>query len=629
MCLPHRADWIGGKIRGGSMSSPSLRVVEPTTSDEAARAGALAPSAVPPQPTHRDATAENPFTQLDRALRAGLGRITAGLSPAALGAAYLDWAVHLMVSPGRRMELANLAVSGLIEQAAFATRCALGRGADPCGCALPQDNRFRAPEWHQPPYNVLAHSFLSVERWWEAVSENIRGVSKQHESVVTFTNRQLLDTLAPSNFVFTNPLVAARTLQQGGRNLVRGLGNLIDDALREASGAPPAGTEAYRVGETVAITPGKVVCRTPLAEVIQYAPSTGTVRPEPIVIVPAWIMKYYVLDLSPVNSLAKYLVAQGHTVFMISWKNPGAEDRDLGLDDYRTQGLLPALDAAIAITGARKAHAAGYCLGGTLLATAAAAMARDADERLKSLTFFAAQVDFTEAGELMLFIDESQVAFLEDIMWQQGFLDARQMAGAFQLLRSNDLVWSRIVHDYLMGERSQPSDIMAWNADATRMPYRMHSQYLRSLFLDNDLAEGRFQVGARPVALSEIRLPIFALGTEWDHIAPWRSVYKLNLLADAEVTFALTNGGHNAGVLSHPGKAQRHFRVATKPVHAHFLDPDQWLAANAPRDGSWWPAWADWLAARSGAAVAPPPLGRPDAGFPAIADAPGEYVLMK
>jgi polyhydroxyalkanoate synthase len=215
------------------------------------------------------------------------------------------------------------------------------------------------------------------------------------------------------------------------------------------------------------------------------------------------------------------------------------------------------------------------------------------------------------------------------MMWQQGFLDARQMAGAFQLLRSNDLVWSRIVHDYLMGERTKPIDIMAWNADATRMPYRMHSQYLRSLFLNNDLAGGRFVVDGRRIALSDIRVPIFALATEWDHIAPWRSVYKYNLLTDAEVTFALTNGGHNAGVLSHPGLPNRHYRLAVEPEHAHSLDPDQWLATNPVHEGSWWPAWADWLAARSGAPVLPPPLGRPDAGYPVLAEAPGEYVFMK
>jgi polyhydroxyalkanoate synthase len=617
------------------MSSSSLQPVQPGTGDQGkgdrTAAGAAAPSApaARQEPAIQEAASQDPHSRLDRSLRAGLGRLTAGLSPAALGAAYLDWAVHLMVSPGRQLQLTRLALSGLVENAAFAGRCALHRTADPCGCALPQDNRFRAPEWCEPPYNLLAHAFLSMERWWEATTSGIRGVSRQHQDVVTFTNRQLLDTLAPSNFILTNPLVAARTLQQGGRNLARGFANLVEDALRDAAGAPPAGTDAYRVGETVAITPGKVVCRTPLAEVIQYAPTTVTVRPEPIVIVPAWIMKYYILDLSPMNSLVKYLVDQGHTVFMISWKNPGAEDRELGLDDYRRHGFLAAVDAACAITGAGKVHAAGYCLGGTLLAISAAAMARDGDERLADLTFFAAQVDFTEAGELMLFIDESQVAFLEDIMWQQGYLDARQMAGAFQLLRSNDLVWSRLVHDYLMGERTRPIDIMAWNADATRMPYRMHSQYLRALFLDNDLAEGRFLVGGKPVALSDIRVPIFALGTERDHIAPWRSVYKLNLLTDAEVTFALTNGGHNAGVLSHPGIAHRHFRAATKPVHAHFLDPEQWMAANAPREGSWWPAWADWLATRSAAPAAAPPLGRADAGYPALADAPGGYVLMK
>jgi polyhydroxyalkanoate synthase subunit PhaC len=611
------------------MSSPSLHLVEAPGDQKAERAGTPAPPATAGPPARPDDAADDRFLQLDRSLRAGLGRLTAGLSPAALGAAYLDWAIHLWVSPGRRLELTNLAVAGMLENAAFARDCALRGSADPCACALPQDNRFRAAEWRQPPYNMLAHVFLSVERWWEAATSGIRGVSKQHQDVVTFTNRQLLDMAAPSNFIVTNPQVAARTLREGGHNLVRGLGNLVDDALREAAGAPPAGAEVYRVGDTVAVTPGKVVCRTPLAEVIQYAPTTDKVRPEPVVIVPAWIMKYYILDLSPVNSLVKYLVAQGYTVFMISWKNPGADDRDLGLDDYRTHGLLAALDAATAITGADKVHAVGYCLGGTLLAIAAAAMARDGDERLKSLSFFAAQVDFTEAGELMLFIDESQVAFLEDMMWQQGFLDARQMAGAFQLLRSNDLVWSRIVHDYLMGERTRPIDIMAWNADATRMPYRMHSQYLRSLFLNNDLAGGRFVVDGRRIALSDIRMPIFALGTEWDHIAPWRSVYKYNLLADAEVTFALTNGGHNAGVLSHPGLADRHFRVATKPEHAHVLDPDQWIAANPQRDGSWWPAWAGWLAARSGAPAAPPPLGRADAGYPALADTPGDYVFMK
>jgi len=313
---------------------------------------------------------------------------------------------------------------------------------------------------------------------------------------------------------------------------------------------------------------------------------------------------------------------------MISWKNPGPDDRDLSMEDYRQLGVMAALEAVSAIVPGPKIHSVGYCIGGTLLSIAVAAMARDGDERLASVTLFAAQTDFTEAGELMLFVNESQVAFLEDMMWERGYLDARQMSGAFQLLRSNDLIWSRMVHDYLMGERSVPIDIMAWNADATRMPYKMHSEYLRSLFLDNDLAEGRFKVGGRRIAIHDIHVPIFAVGTEQDHVAPWRSVFKLHALANAETTFVLTNGGHNAGILSQPGHRHRHFRMAVHRHDEQTVDPDSWLAANSPQEGSWWPAWSAWLVRRSGAAVAPPPLGCADSRFAPLDDAPGRYVLM-
>ena len=453
-------------------------------------------------------------------------------------------------------------------------------------------------------------------------------MSRHHENMTTFTIRQLLDTLAPSNFILTNPQVLERTRTECGMNLLRGLTNWIADSARARSGEWLE-SEEFKVGETVATTSGKVVHRTHLAEIIQYTPTTDRVRPEPVVIVPAWIMKYYILDLSSRNSLVKFLLAQGFTVFMISWKNPGAEDRDIGFDAYRTAGVLPAIEAATAITGAAKVHAVGYCIGGTLLAIAAAAMARDRDDRLASLTFFAAQTDFTEAGELMLFIDESQVTFLEDMMWEYGYLDARQMAGAFQLLRSSDLIWSRSIQEYLMGERSAPIDIMAWNADSTRMPYRMHSEYLRSLFLENRLAEGRFHVDGRPVALPDIRLPIFVVATERDHVAPWRSVFKFCLLTDAEVTFVLTNGGHNAGILSEPGHPHRHFRIATHEHGESYVDPGTWLSEYQPREGSWWPAWSAWLLARSGEPVAPPPLGDEAAGLTPLEDAPGRYVFMR
>ncbi|MGA2426681.1 MAG: alpha/beta fold hydrolase [Terriglobales bacterium] len=574
-------------------------------------------------------SSDTAFQVLDRAAHAAISQATLGLSPAALGGAFFDWWGHLAFSPGKQADLAQRAIAGAADNLAFAAQAASGSPGDPCEHALPHDERFRAPEWWTFPFNVYAHNFLSIERWWEAATTHVRGVSQGHDDMANFTARQLLDTVAPSNFIGTNPEVLARTRAESGANLVRGYANWLADLTRTRSGAPPRGTEAFKVGETVAVTPGKVVLRTRLAEIIQYAPATDRVHPEPIVIVPAWIMKYYILDLSPANSLVKFLTRQGFTVFMVSWKNPGAEDRDVGFDDYRTEGVLPAIKAATAITGARKVHAVGYCLGGTLLAITAAAMARDGDERLASLSLFAAQVDFTEAGELMLFINESQVAFLEDMMWERGYLDSRQMAGAFQMSRSNDLIWSRNIHDYLMGEPSFPIDIMAWNADATRMPFRMHSQYLRSLFLNNDLAEGRFEVAGRPVVLPDIRLPLFAVSTERDHVAPWHSVFKLHLLTEAPITFVLTNGGHNAGILSEPGHPHRHFRMAVREHGETYNDPDRWLAEHVPNEGSWWPAWSTWLAARSGEPVPPPPLGDAAAGFAAIEDAPGRYVFMK
>jgi polyhydroxyalkanoate synthase len=564
----------------------------------------------------------------DRSLNAAVARFTMGLSPAALMDAYLDWATHLAAAPGKRWQLVDKAIRKTVRLTNYAFRCMTeGKRAECCIEPLPQDKRFVGEDWQQWPFNLIYQSFLLNQQWWQSATTGVRGLSRRHEEIVAFAARQLLDMVSPSNFLATNPEVLRRTLSEGGVNLLRGAQNLLEDWERVVSGKPPVGAEHFQVGRDIAATPGKVVYRNHLIELIQYAPSTERVRPEPVLIVPAWIMRYYILDLSPENSLVKYLTDRGFTVFMISWRNPGPDDRDLDMEDYRARGVMHALDAVTSIVPDRKVHGVGYCIGGTLLAIAAAAMARDGDERLKSITLFAAQTDFTDAGELMLFINESQLAFIEDMMWEQGFLDSRQMAGAFQLLRSNDLIWSRMVRDYLLGERRPISDLMAWNADSTRMPYRMHSEYLRRLFLDNDLAEGRYIAAGKPVALSDIRAPIFAVGTTWDHVAPWRSTYKLHLQVDTEVTYLLTTGGHNMGIVSPPGTDHRSFQVMRKGPDERYLDPEAFQAMAPRQEGSWWPQWVAWLEDRSGERIAPPSMGAP--GYEPLGEAPGIYVLQE
>jgi polyhydroxyalkanoate synthase len=586
-----------------------------------------------PLPFERDSYASTAIGDvIDRSLHAAVSRLTAGLSPAALAEAYFDWMTHLASAPGKQAQLVDKAFRKSVRLARHTSQCVFagehGAAVPPCIEPLPGDRRFAGEEWQSWPYKFIYQSFLLQQQWWHNATTGVRGVTKQHERVVEFASRQLLDMLSPANFIATNPDVLKKTLEEGGMNLVRGAQNLVEDWERAVSGAKPVGSNAFSVGGNVAVSPGKVIYRNRLIELIQYSPTTENVRPEPVLIVPAWIMKYYILDLSPHNSLVRHLTAQGFTVFMVSWKNPGPEDRDLGMEDYRKLGIMSALDAVSTVVPNTKVHAVGYCLGGTLLAATASAMARDGDDRLQSLTLLAAQTDFSEAGELMLFINESQLSFLEDTMWEQGFLDTKQMAGAFQLLRSNDLVWSRMVHDYLMGEREPMIDLMAWNADATRMPYRMHSEYLRHMFLENDLAEGRYRVGDKPVALTDIRVPIFAVGTVRDHVAPWRSVFKVHLLTDTDVTFLLCSGGHNAGIVSEPGHNGRSYQIQTKASADHYSGPDAWAAGTPVQKGSWWPEWTQWLEARSGKPVVPPAMGSQKAGLHPICDAPGTYVLQ-
>ncbi|MDA8308336.1 MAG: alpha/beta fold hydrolase [Deltaproteobacteria bacterium] len=568
------------------------------------------------------------YFSMDRLINSLQGRSTLALSPESLGLAYFDWATHMMKSPGKRMELTEDAFRSLVKCCYYALECLTNKESSSCATNSNDDTRFGSEEWNKWPFNLYRHLFLAIERWWQSATTEVPGVSEHHQVTAAFVARQILDMFSPSNCIPTNPEVLQTILMQGGHNLVRGWRNFHEDQQRVIHQERPVGSENYKVGKDVGITPGKVVFRNRLIELIQYSPSTENVYAEPVLIVPAWIMKYYILDLSPNNSLVKFLVDKGHTVFMISWKNPGPEDRHLGLYDYQFRGAMAAIDTVSTIIPDRRINAVGYCIGGTLLAIAAATMSRDNDERLRSMSLLAAQTDFTEAGELMLFIDESQVNYLEDTMWAQGYLDTKQMAGAFQILRSNDLIWSRIVHDYLLGERQPINDLMAWNSDSTRMPFRMHSEYLRRLFLNNDLMEGRYIVDGRPIVLSDIHVPTFLVATTKDHVSPWRSVYKFHLFSAAEeTTFVLTSGGHNAGIVSEPGHRRRSYQMATRREGEKYIDAETWVDVAPVHEGSWWIAWQDWLARLSSGQAPPPETGARDKGIFPLYDAPGRYVM--
>ena len=595
------------------------------------RPGAAAPTC-PPILGHPNAPARTPAfdpADFDRLLRSAVMRRTLGRSPVSLMTAMTDWLGHLALAPSVCWRLAEHAAGRSADFWRDAMIRACG-GTPPESSSiapLPQDTRFSDPAWQQWPFNVIHQGFLAQELWWEEATIGAPGMSRHNRQLVSFLARQWLDQFAPSNFFATNPVVLRETLRTGGRNLWDGARNFADDALRSLTQQRPAGSERFKVGEAIAATPGKVIYRNELIELIQYTPATGTVHPEPILIVPAWIMKYYVLDLSPENSLIRHLVGQGFTVFAISWRNPGPEHSQLGMDDYLTLGIDAALQAVRTVVPDHPVHAVGYCLGGTLLAIAAAALGRRRDTSVGTVTLLAAQTDFADAGELTLFVDDSEITFLEDMMWSQGELYARQMAGAFHLLRSNDLIWSRLVRDYLLGGRTPVTDLVAWSEDATNMPYRMHSEYLRRLFLDNDLSGGRYLVDGTPVALSNIRYPMFVVATEWDHIAPWKSVYKVHLQLDTDVTFALSSGGHNTAIVNPPDGSTKQFRIGTHGHDDSYVSPDNWLADHAPQPGSWWTAWIEWLRRHSSVRSAPPTMGA--VGYRPMADAPGTYVFNR
>jgi polyhydroxyalkanoate synthase len=565
---------------------------------------------------------------VEREFRAMLAKMTGGLAPQDYGTAFWDWWLNLAKSPEKQLEIQRTAIRQAMDLWRFNAEAAQGKPMAPTENG---DRRFANPAWQQYPFNVYAQAFQNGMALLEQSARGVEGVEPRNAALVEFAARQAAESLSPANNPLTNPEVLQQTVAERGQNLARGYQHFLEDMERTLSGGDAPGTEEFKVGEKVAVTEGQVIFRNDLIELIQYSPTTPDVHAEPVLIVPAWIMKYYILDLSPKNSLVAWLVDQGFTVFMMSWKNPTAADRELGMDDYIRKGLYAALDVVGTVAPDRGIHAVGYCIGGTLLSIAAAALADWGDNRIQDISLFAAQTDFSEPGELSLYISPAQIEMLEALMYKEGVLDSKQMGGAFTMLRAHDLLWQPAVKSYLKGERDDMIDLMAWNADGTRMPWKMHTEYLLGLYLNNDLAQGRFKVEGETVNLNDIRVPMFVVGTETDHVAPWKSVYKVEALtSSAEFTFLLTSGGHNAGIVSGPVHPKRRHRVRTIRADEPKLAADEWFETTAPLPGSWWPTWAEWLKAHSSKGrVAPPAMGAPQAGYAPICEAPGEYVRQK
>ncbi|MFM7657508.1 MAG: PHA/PHB synthase family protein [Burkholderiaceae bacterium] len=580
---------------------------------------------------------EQDTKKLDEVVHEQLARATAGLSPMSLALACIDWAMHLAVSPGKQLQLAQRAMQLTLDELQRPLNESNASGASK------DDARFTDSAWSQWPYSTLKDSFQAGDRWWQEATQ-VDGMSPHRQQIVSFFARQWMDALSPSNWPLTNPQVIAHSIETAGQSLLQGMQLFMHDLHQSTlpSSANPQGLSPlpYAVGEDVAITPGKVVYRNHLIELIQYAPSTDTVAAEPILIIPSPIMKFYILDLSPQNSMVRYLVSQGFTVFMISWRNPGASDRDLGMDDYLLGAVMQALRQTRLMSNASAVHAMGYCLGGTFLSIVAALMgsdefmAREATQTetketplptLASVTLLAAQTDFSEAGELGIFIDDDQLQTLREQIARTGYLSGRQMAGSFQFLHAKDLVWSRNTQRYLMGVDDIGNDLMSWNSDTTRLPQRMHSAYLDTLFLRDDLTEGHYKVDGLPVALKNLNMPLMVVGTVRDHVSPWRSVYKIHLQTDTPTTFILAAGGHNAGIISEPGHARRSYQMNHRDEGADWIDPDTWIT-QAPRyEGSWWEAWQAWLHQQSSAQV----KARSIDTKKVLCDAPGEYVMVR
>ena len=547
--------------------------------------------------------------------------------PLNLGSTVLELTARIMTNPAA-VAHAQLSLWQSYLQLWQATgQQLLGRDVAPVIQPEHGDRRFRDPAWGDNAlFDFIKQSYLLTSRWLVETVNQLEGSDEKTRQKIDFYTRQFVDAMAPSNFVATNPEVLRATLESGGENLLRGLNNLLDDLGRGRGRLAIKMTDldAFELGKNVAVTPGKVIFQTELMQLIQYAPTTEQVYQRPLLVIPPWINKYYILDLQPKNSFIRYALDQGFTVFVISWVNPDADHAGKTFEDYMVEGPLAALDAIAQATGEREANVVGYCLGGTLLAATLAYLAEKQDRRIKAATFLASLTDFEDPGELGVFIDEEQLAAMDESMARRGYLEGREMATTFNMLRANDLIWSFVINNYLMGKEPFPFDLLYWNSDSTRMPYAMHSFYLRRFYQENRLIEpGGISLCGVPIDLRKIRLPVYMLSTREDHIAPWASTYAATRLYRGKTTFVLAGSGHIAGIINPPSvEKYGYWTNAALPA-----DAADWLEGAAQHAGSWWPHWRDWSAAHAGKKIAARHPG--DGALTPIEDAPGSYVRAR
>lgn len=529
--------------------------------------------------------------------------------------------------PERLAEAQSELVRGYFDLWQATVRRAMGENVEPVAKPETGDNRFKDPEWSESPYfDYWKQAYLLMAHWAESVLEKTEGIDERTRMRAEFYLEQLLSALSPSNFPMTNPEVLRETLATNGRNLVQGLTHLAEDLERSGDLLRISQTdiEAFEVGRNLAVTPGKVVFQNELFQLIQYMPTTDKVYEAPLLIIPPWINKYYILDLTQPKSFIKYAVDQGFTVFVVSWVNPDERLKHKTFEDYMTEGALAATHAVMRETGESKINVLGYCVGGTLLATTLAYLAARGEDLYKSATFLAAQADFGKAGDLLVFIDDTQLKALEEMMAERGYLDGSRMATVFNLLRPKDLIWPYIVNNYLLGKKPFPFDLLYWNQDSTRMPAANHRFYLREFYHENKLAKGQMKIAGTRLDLKKVKLPIYELATREDHIAPAKSVFIGSKLFGGPVEFVLAGSGHIAGVINPPDPKRVKYQHWTSSKPAETLE--EWIAKAKENPGSWWPHWSKWLAKHSGARI---PARQPGAVLGVIEDAPGSYVKVK